>query len=77
MDNKMTVKDALKVAYNELAQVNVPAELTFSIGVHVGKAIMILRDCIGSIEREEQEQEEQKQEEDELGEVDLGEDADA
>lgn len=68
MENKITVKEALKVAYNELAQVNVPAELMFSIGVHVGKAIMILRDCIGSIE-----QEEQKQEEVDLGEVDLGE----
>ena len=53
MENKMTVKDALNVAYNELAQVNVPAELTFSIGVHVGKTIMILKDCIDSIEREE------------------------
>lgn len=68
MENQTTVKDALKMAYNELAQVNVPAELTFSIGVHVGRAIMILRDCIGSIE-----QEEQKQEEVDLGEVDLGE----
>lgn len=77
MENKMTVKDALKMAYNELAQVNVPAELTFSIGVHVGRTIMILRDCIGSIEREEQKQEEQKQEEVDLGEVDLGEDTDA
>lgn len=77
MENKMTVNDALKMAYNELAQVNVPAELTFSIGVHVGKAILILRDRIWAIEREEQKQEEQKQEEVDLGEVDLGEDTDA
>ena len=53
METKMTVKDALGIAYQELAQVNVPAELTFSVGVHVGKAIMILRDCIDSINREE------------------------
>ena len=63
METKMTVKDALKVAYSELAQVNVPAELTFGIGVHVGKAIMILRDCIDSIEREEQQNPEESTEE--------------
>ena len=54
METKMTVTDALKVVYNELAQVNVPAELTFSIGVHVGKSLMIIKDCIDSIERNEQ-----------------------
>ena len=77
MENKKTDKDALKMAYNELAQVNVPAELIFSIGVHVGRTIMILRDCIGAIELEEQKQEEQKQEEVDLGEVNLGEETDA
>lgn len=72
MENKMTVKDALKMAHEELKQVNVPAEFTFSIGIHVGKSLMILKDCIVAIEQEEQTQAEQQEEVD-LGEVDLGE----
>ena len=53
MEEKLTVKDANIMAYKELAQVQVPAELTFSIGVHVGKALLILKDCIESMEKEE------------------------
>jgi len=72
METKMTIKDALKMMYQELKQVSVPAEFTFSIGIHVGKSLMILKDCIGAIEQEEQTQAEQQEDVD-LGEVDLGE----
>lgn len=71
----MTLKDGLKIAYGELAQVNVPAELTFIIGVHVGKALMILKDCLDSMEREEQKPAEEPEDVD-LGEIDLGEEKD-
>lgn len=58
MENQMTIKDALLIMHQELSQVNVPAEQVFSIGVHVGKVLLILKDCIDSIERNEQMNEE-------------------
>ena len=54
MENKMTIKDALKMMYQELSQVSVPAEYTFTIGVHVGRTLLIVKDCLDSIESEEQ-----------------------
>lgn len=58
MENQMTIKDVLKMMHDELAQVNVPAEQTFTIGVHVGKTLMLLKDCIASFEQSEQMSEE-------------------
>lgn len=60
METKMTIKDALKMMYQELSQVNVPAEHTFTIGVHVGRALMLLKDCISAIEQDQQTREEEE-----------------
>jgi len=64
METKMTIKDALKMMNQELSQVSVPAEHTFTIGVHVGRTLLIVKDCLDSIEREEQKEaaEESKEE---------------
>lgn len=63
METKMTIKDALKLMYQELSQVSVPAEHTFTIGVHVGRTLLIVKDCLDSIEREEQQKPEESTEE--------------
>lgn len=64
MENQMTIKDVLKIMHDELVQVNVPAEQTFTIGVHVGKVLLMVKDCLDSIERDEQmKAAEEKQEE--------------
>lgn len=63
METKMTIKDALKLMYQELSQVNVPAEHTFTIGVHVGRTLLIVKDCLDSIEREEKQKPEESKEE--------------
>ncbi len=60
MENQMTIKDVLKIMHDELVQVNVPAEQTFTIGVHVGRALMLLKDCISAIEQNQQTREEEE-----------------
>lgn len=57
----MTVEDAVKAIYEELRQVSVPAELTFSIGVHVGRATMIAADMLRSFEQQKAAEEAKKE----------------
>lgn len=54
MDNKLTIIDALRIMHRELAQISVPAEDIFTIGIHVGKALALLKDCISSFEQDQQ-----------------------
>ena len=60
MDNKLTIIDALRIMYRELAQISVPAEQTFTIGIHVGKTLALLKDCISSFEQDQQTREEEE-----------------
>jgi hypothetical protein len=46
---KINLKEALGMVYQELAQISVPAEQTFAIGVHVGRALMIVKDMINGL----------------------------
>lgn len=60
MDNKLTIIDALRIMYRELAQISVPAEQTFTIGIHVGKTLALLKDCISSFEQDQQTKEKEE-----------------
>lgn len=65
---EIKLKDALNMVYQELAQVTVPAEQTFTIGVHVGRALMIVKDVMNGLpdEPEAKPEEPDTQEVDEL-----------
>ena len=58
--NEITVKDALKAAYGELQQVEVPADKIFSMGMHIGRAMQIVGDCINALEMEDARQQQEK-----------------
>lgn len=57
-ENTMTLEDVIRITANNLRQIQIPVELSESIGIPILRSIGNLQMCLDAMEKKEEKQEE-------------------